>query len=64
MTFTKTQLRDAITEKLLLQYECTPQEANDGEMLRACAMVLRDIMAGRTVATHQAPPGRRFRSSA
>ena len=53
MTFTKTQLRDAITEKLLLQYECTPQEANDGEMLRACAMVLRDIMAGRTVATHQ-----------
>ena len=49
MTYTKQDLKEAIEKKLRLQYECDPAEANDGEMFRACAMVLRDIMAERSV---------------
>ena len=45
MTYTKHDLKEAITRKLRLNYGCTEQQASDGEMLKACAMVLRDIMA-------------------
>ena len=45
MTYTKDALKQAIGQKLRLNYGCTEQQAGDGEMLKACAMVLRDIMA-------------------
>ena len=45
MTYTKHDLKEAIIRKLRLNYGCTEQQASDGEMLKACAMVLRDIMA-------------------
>ena len=41
-------------QKLRLNYGCTEQQATDGEMMKACAMVLRDIMA-----EHGVPPARR-----
>ena len=45
MTYNTQQLKDAIVAKLRLNYGCTQQQASDGEMMKACAMVLRDIMA-------------------
>ncbi|MBE6971677.1 MAG: glycogen/starch/alpha-glucan phosphorylase [Ruminococcaceae bacterium] len=51
MTYNKEALKEAIVQKLRLNYGCTEQQANDGEMLKACAMVLRDIMAERGVQT-------------
>ena len=45
MTYTKHDMKEAIIRKLRLNYGCTEQQASDGEMLKACAMVLRDIMA-------------------
>ena len=49
MTYHKDALKEAIVQKLRLNYGCTEQQANDGEMMKACAMVLRDIMAERGV---------------
>ena len=49
MTYNKEVLKDAIVQKLRLNYGCTEQQANDGEIMKACAMVLRDIMAERGV---------------
>ena len=51
MTYHKEALKEAIVRKLRLNYGCTEQQANDGEMMKACAMVLRDIMAERGVQT-------------
>ena len=51
MTYHKDTLKEAIVRKLRLNYGCTEQQANDGEMMKACAMVLRDIMAERGVQT-------------
>ena len=45
MTYNKETLKNAIVQKLRLNYGCTEQQATDGEMMKACAMVLRDIMA-------------------
>ena len=45
MTYNTQQMKDAIVAKLRLNYGCTQQQASDGEMMKACAMVLRDIMA-------------------
>ena len=53
MTYTKHDLKEAITRKLRLNYGCTEQQASDGEMLKACAMVLRDIMAEHGVESRQ-----------
>ena len=50
---TKNTLKDAILQKLRINCGCTPQQAGDGDMLRACAMVLRDIMAERNVTTRE-----------
>ena len=52
MTYTKEALKEAIVQKLRLNYGCTEAQANDGEMMKACAMVLRDIMAERGVQTN------------
>ncbi len=53
MTYTKDALKQAIGQKLRLNYGCTEQQAGDGEMLKACAMVLRDIMAEEGVHTRE-----------
>ena len=48
---TKDTLKEAIAQKLRVNCGCTPRQAGDGDMLRACAMVLRDIMAERNITT-------------
>ncbi|MBO4853882.1 MAG: glycogen/starch/alpha-glucan phosphorylase [Oscillospiraceae bacterium] len=53
MKYTKDQLKEQIVQKLRLNYGCTEAQASDGEMMKACAMVLRDIMAERGVETRQ-----------
>ena len=53
MTYSKQQLKESIIQKLRLNYGCTEQQASDGEMLKACAMVLRDIMAERGVTSRE-----------
>ena len=55
MTYTKETLKEAIIQKLRLNYGCTEKQATDGEMMKACAMVLRDIMAERGVQTRERP---------
>ena len=53
MTYTKDTLKEAIIQKLRLNYGCTEKQATDGEMMKACAMVLRDIMAEHGVQTRE-----------
>ena len=53
MNYSKNQLKELIVQKLRLNYGCTEAQANDGEMMKACAMVLRDIMAEHGVETRQ-----------
>ena len=53
MTYNKEKLKEAIVQKLRLNYGCTEQQATDGEIMKACAMVLRDIMAERGVQTRE-----------
>ena len=53
MIYTKETLKKAIIQKLRLNYGCTEKQATDGEMMKACAMVLRDIMAERGVQTRE-----------
>ena len=43
--FTTETLEKALTEKLMLNFSKTPDEATDQEMMKACALVLRDVMA-------------------
>lgn len=50
---TKDVLKEAIQQKLRLSFGCTAQQAGDGEMLKACAMVLRDKMAECAVESRQ-----------
>ena len=47
MTYTKDALKEAIQQKLRLNYGCTEKQATDGEIMKACALALRDIMAVR-----------------
>ena len=49
--FTTQSLQDALTAKLALNFGTEPGEATDQEMLKACALVLRDVMALRGVQT-------------
>ena len=49
--FTTQSLQDALTAKLALNFGTEPGEASDQEMLKACALVLRDVMALRGVQT-------------
>ena len=53
MTYSKETLKRAISQKLRLNYGCTEQQATEGEMMKACAMVLRDVMAGNGVDSRQ-----------
>ena len=53
MTYHKEALKEAIVRKLRLNYGCTELQANDGEMMKACALVLRDVMALRGVETNR-----------
>ena len=53
MTYSKETLKQAIAQKLRLNYGCTEQQATEGEMMKACAMVLRDVMAGNGVDSRQ-----------
>ena len=49
--FTTQSLQDALTAKLALNFGTEPGEATEQEMLKACALVLRDVMALRGVQT-------------
>ena len=51
--FTTKELEDALTAKLMVNFGKTAEEAGDTEMLRACALVLRDAMALRSVETRK-----------
>ena len=51
--FTTESLEKALTEKLMLNFSKTPDEATDQEMMRACAMVIRDVMSLRLVGTRK-----------
>ena len=60
MTYNTEAMREAIVQKLRLNYGCTEKQANEAEMMKACALVLRDIMAEREGAAgevRQPPPG-------
>ena len=41
--FTTETLEKTLTEKLMLNFSKTPDEATDQEMMKACALVLRDV---------------------
>ena len=45
------KMKQEIRDKLKLSYGCTEEEANEAQMLRASALVLREIMADREIAT-------------
>ncbi len=45
MSYTKTELKKAILDKLGLSLGTTPDMASEKEMMQACALVLRDMMA-------------------
>ena len=49
--FTTQTLQEALTAKLALNFGTEPGEATNQEMLKACALVLRDVMALRGVQT-------------
>ena len=51
--YTKDALKEAIQQKLRLNYGCTEKQATDGEIMKACALALRDIMAVRSVDTQE-----------
>ena len=46
-------LEKPLIAKLMANFGKAPEEATDGEMMRACALVLRDAMAVREVETRQ-----------
>ena len=43
------KMKDALCEKLKVSFGSTVEEANDAQMMRASALVLRDVMAERTM---------------
>ena len=51
--FTTKNLEEALTAKLMLNFGKTPEEATDQEMMKASALVLRDVMAMRGVETNK-----------
>ena len=50
-TITKESLKQEILEKLRLNFGCTVNEATDANMMKACAMVIRDKMSANAVET-------------
>ncbi|MDO4314912.1 MAG: glycogen/starch/alpha-glucan phosphorylase [Oscillospiraceae bacterium] len=51
--YTTKTLEEALTAKLMLNFGKTPEEASDQEMMKASALVLRDVMAIRGVETNK-----------
>ena len=51
--FTKNSMKQAISDKLSLNFGCTVEEATDANMMKACAMVLRDQMSIQAVETRR-----------
>ena len=49
--FTKESLKQAILDKLHLNFGCTVEEATEENIMKACAMVLRDRMSAHAVET-------------
>ncbi|MBQ9347624.1 MAG: glycogen/starch/alpha-glucan family phosphorylase, partial [Oscillibacter sp.] len=47
--FTADSLKEALTAKLMINFGKSPEEASDQEMMKASALVLRDVMAIRGV---------------
>jgi starch phosphorylase len=50
-SFTTKSLEEALAGKLMMNFGETPEEATEQEMLKACALVLRDAMSLHRVAT-------------
>ena len=50
------KMKDALCEKLKVSFGSTVEEANDAQMMRASALVLRDVMAERSVDTMRFSP--------
>ena len=48
---TKDSMKQAIVDKLRLNFGCTEEEATEANMMKACAMVLRDRMSAHAVET-------------
>ena len=48
---TKDSMKKAIIDKLRLNFGCTEEEATEANMMKACAMVLRDRMSAHAVET-------------
>ena len=51
--FTKESLKQAILDKLHLNFGCTVDEATEENIMKACAMVLRDRMSVHAVETRR-----------
>ncbi len=47
--FTKESMKQAICDKLRLNFGCTEEEATEAHIMKACAMVLRDRMSAQYV---------------
>ena len=56
--FTMESLEKALCEKLAVNFGKQPEEASNQEMLRCCALVLRDVMSVRGVAARREAPGK------
>ncbi len=52
--FTRESMRKAISDKLRLNFGCTVEEATEANVMKACAMVLREVMADRAIDTRKA----------
>lgn len=57
--FTTKKLKEALTAKLMLNFGKVPEEATDQEMMKASALVIRDVMALREVETRTKTAGSR-----
>ena len=51
MSYTKIEMKKAILDKLSLSLGTKPEMAMESDMMRACALVLRDVMALREMKT-------------
>ena len=51
-SYTTKTMEEALVAKLMLSFGKTPEEATDQEMMKASALVLRDVMAMRSVRTN------------
>ena len=49
--YTKESMKQAISDKLRVNFGCSEEEASEANMMKACAMVLRDRMSAHAVET-------------